>query len=459
MSLKDRISNAWNAFQTENDRRTDSIEPTTSLYQTTSPSYYRQDRYRLHFSNERSILNSIYNRIANDIASIQIQHIRVDENDRFVETINSGLNRCMTLSANLDQTARDFWVDLILSMLDEGVVAGVAVDTNIDYVHSNSFDILSLRVGKIIEWYPGSVKLEVYNERTGTRETLTLPKDKVAILENPFYSVMNEPNSTLKRLIQKMNILDQIDGQKASSKLNLLVQLPYSLKSPTRLKQAEDRRKVLEDQLEGSRYGVAYIDSTEHVTQLNRAIENDLPQQITALTDQLYAQIGIGAEVFKGTATPQQILMYNKKCLKPILDLIEQEFTRKFLTQTAITQGQKIGYFIDAFDLVTPDEVGAMANSLSRNEIVSANEFRGVLGLKPSDNPRADELLNKNMPQNQAEVMPIDESGSNEDPGEDFEEEPLSEDSEEYIDESENQNGFINNSDEVDAFLDQYLSY
>mgnify|MGYP002622559863 CR=1 FL=1 len=404
MSLKDRFSNAWNAFQSEDKRRTEQLENTGSLFGTVeSPSYYRQDRHRMRWSSEHSILNSIYNRIANDVASIQIQHVRVDDNGRFVETINSGLNECLTLSANLDQTSRDFVVDLVLSMLDEGVVSVVPVDTNIDVLNNNSFDIWSLRTGRIIEWMPSNIKMDVYNERKGTQETITMPKTKVAILENPFYSIMNEPNSTLKRLIYKMNLLDQIDSQKASSKLNLLVQLPYSLKSPTRISQAEERRRVLEEQLEDSKYGVAYIDSTEHVTQLNRAIENDLPQQIESLTNQLYSQIGIGPEVFTGNANPQQMLLYNKKVLKPILDLIELEFTRKFLTPTARTQGQRVTYYIDAFDLVTVDEVANMANAFSRNEILSANEIRAILGFKANDDPRSDQLINKNMPINQVD--------------------------------------------------------
>lgn len=404
MSLKDRFSNAWNAFQTEDKRRVEEVENTQSLFGTIeSPSYFRQDRYRMRWSNEHSILNSIYNRIANDVASIKIQHVRVDENERFLETIKSGLNECMTLSANLDQTSREFWMDLVVSMLDEGVVAIVPTDTDVDLVKNNSIDILALRTGHIVEWMPGKIKMEVYNERKGIQETITLPKTKVGIIENPFYSVMNEPNSTLKRLIYKMNLLDQIDGQKASPKMNLLVQLPYSIKSPARMAQAEERRQVLEDQLENSKYGVAYIDSTEHVTQLNRAIENDLPQQIQNLTNDLYSQIGISAEVFNGTANPQQMLTYNKKVLKPILDSIELEFTRKFLTPTARTQGQKIAYYIDAFDLVTIDEVANMTNAFSRNEILSANEVRGIIGFKANNDPRSDQLINKNMPINQVD--------------------------------------------------------
>ena len=404
MSLKDRFSNAWNAFQTEDKRRVEEVENTQSLFGTIeSPSYFRQDRYRMRWSNEHSILNSIYNRIANDVASIKIQHVRVDENERFLETIKSGLNECMTLSANLDQTSREFWMDLVVSMLDEGVVAIVPTDTDVDLVKNNSIDILALRTGHIVEWMPGKIKMEVYNERKGIQETITLPKTKVGIIENPFYSVMNEPNSTLKRLIYKMNLLDQIDGQKASPKMNLLVQLPYSIKSPARMAQAEERRQVLEDQLENSKYGVAYIDSTEHVTQLNRAIENDLPQQIQTLTTDLYSQIGISAEVFNGTANPQQMLTYNKKVLKPILDSIELEFTRKFLTPTARTQGQKIAYYIDAFDLVTIDEVANMTNAFSRNEILSANEVRGIIGFKANNDPRSDQLINKNMPINQVD--------------------------------------------------------
>ena len=416
MSLKDRFASAWNAFQTEPKRKEEGFEkqnyePLFGSYG--SPGYYRGDRRRIRFTNERSMLNSVFNRIANDVASIQIQHIRTDKNGRYLETIDSSLNECLTLSANLDQTSRDFIVDLILSMLDEGVVAAVPVDTNTNLDRSKSFDILSIRTGRITNWLPSQVTMDVYNERNGKQESITLPKEKVAILENPFYSVMNEPNSTLKRLVYKINLLDQIDGQKASSKLNLLVQLPYSLKSPTRIAQAEERRKVLENQLEDSKYGVAYIDSTEKVTQLGRAIENDLPTQIQTLTDQLYNQIGISADVFKGTANQEQMLVYNKKVLKPILDLIELEFTRKFLTPTARTQGQKIGYFIDAFDMVTPGEVGDMANSLSRNEILSANEFRSILGFKPNDSERSDQLINKNMPIQQVDPNADENSNLN----------------------------------------------
>lgn len=398
MSLKDRFNKAWNAFQAEDKRRDDesSNEMLFSGFETSS--YSRQDRYRMRWSNEHSFLNSIYNRIANDVASIQIQHVRVDANEKFLEVINDGLNYCMTLSANLDQISRDFWVDVVLSMLDEGVVAVVPTDVDVDLLKNNSIDILSLRTGRIEEWMPDQIKMEVYNERKGIQETLVLPKDKVAILENPFYSVMNEPNSTLKRLIYKMNLLDQIDGQKASSKLNMIIQLPGSLKSPTRAEQAEKRKQAIEDQLNGSKYGVAYIDSTEHITQLNRSIENDLPQQIESLTNQLYSQIGIGAEVFNGTANPQQMLIYNKKVIKPILDTIELEFTRKFITKTAYTQGQRVASYIDAFDLMTVDEIANAANAFSRNEILSSNDFRAILGYKASDNPRADELINKNMP-------------------------------------------------------------
>lgn len=398
MSLKDRFNKAWNAFQAEDKRRDDesSNEMLFSGFETSS--YSRQDRYRMRWSNEHSFLNSIYNRIANDVASIQIQHVRVDANEKFLEVINDGLNYCMTLSANLDQISRDFWVDVVLSMLDEGVVAVVPTDVDVDLLKNNSVDILSLRTGRIEEWMPDQIKMEVYNERKGIQETLVLPKDKVAILENPFYSVMNEPNSTLKRLIYKMNLLDQIDGQKASSKLNMIIQLPGSLKSPTRAEQAEKRKKAIEDQLNGSKYGVAYIDSTEHITQLNRSIENDLPQQIESLTNQLYSQIGIGSEVFNGTANSQQMLIYNKKVIKPILDTIELEFTRKFITKTAYTQGQRVASYIDAFDLMTVDEIANAANAFSRNEILSSNDFRAILGYKASDNPRADELINKNMP-------------------------------------------------------------
>lgn len=415
MSLKDRFTSAWNAFQSEPKRKEESLNrPSQSIITDFSPTgYYRQDRRRMHYNNERSILNLVFNRIANDVASVRIQHVRVDENDEYKETIKSSLNNCLTLSANIDQTSRDFIVDAVLSMLEEGVVAAVPVDTDRNLDLNNSFDILSLRTGLITNWAPSQIKMEVYNDRIGKRQTITLPKEKVAILENPFYSVMNEPNSTLKRLVYKMNLLDQMDSQKASSKLNLLVKLPYSLKSPTRMAQAEERKKTIEDQLTKSKYGIAYIDQAEQITQLGRAIESDLPEQIEKLTEQLYNQIGISGEVFKGTANAEQMLVYNKKVLKPILDTIELEFTRKFLTPTARTQGQKVKYYIDAFDMVTPTEVGEMANSLSRNEIVSANEFRSVLGLKPSDDPRSDQLINKNMPINQVDPTVAGGKGAN----------------------------------------------
>lgn len=405
MSLKEKLNNAWNAFKYEEDIRV-SDTPVSNEYANESmvSSFGRQDRYRMRFGNERSIINCIYNRIANDVASVSIQHVRVDENDRYLETIHSGLNDCITLSANLDQTSRDLWLDIVLSMLDEGVVAAVPVDTNIDLVNNNSFDILSLRTGKITQWMPSRVELEVYDEKSGSKKKLILPKERVAIIENPFYSIMNEPNSTLKRLVYKMNLLDQIDSQKASSKLNLLVQLPYSLKSPSRQAQAEQRKTQLEDQLENSRYGVAYIDSTEHVTQLNRAIENDLPKQISDLTTQLYAQLGVSEEVFKGTANQEQMLIYNNKVLEPILTVIALEFTRKFLTPTARTQGQKVMYHMDPFRLVPVSQLADIADAFTRNEILSSNEFRATIGFKAFDDPRSDQLINKNIPTDQ--LMP-----------------------------------------------------
>ena len=402
MSLREKINNAWNAFKYEDDRQSDWTSDQNEYVNEAPVSMFgRQDRYRIRFGNERSIINCIYNRIANDVASVSIQHVRVDENDRYLETMSSGLNECITLSANLDQTARDLWLDIVLSMLDEGAVAVVPVDTNIDLVNNNAFDILSLRTGKIVQWMPSRVKLEVYDEKSGIKKELTLPKERVAIIENPFYSVMNEPNSTLKRLVYKMNLLDQIDSQKASSKLNLLVQLPYSLKSPSRQAQAEQRKTQLEDQLENSRYGVAYIDSTEHVTQLNRAIENDLPKQISELTNQLYAQLGVSEEVFKGTASQEQMLIYNNKVLEPILSVISLEFTRKFLTPTARTQGQKITYHMDPFRLVPVSQLADIADAFTRNEILSSNEFRATIGFKAFDDPRSDQLINKNIPTEQ----------------------------------------------------------
>ena len=402
MSLREKINNAWNAFKYEDDRQSDWTSDQNEYVNEAPVSMFgRQDSYRMRFGNERSIINCIYNRIANDVASVSIQHVRVDENDRYLETMSSGLNECITLSANLDQTARDLWLDIVLSMLDEGAIAVVPVDTNIDLVNNNAFDILSLRTGKILQWMPSRVKLEVYDEKSGIKKELTLPKERVAIIENPFYSVMNEPNSTLKRLVYKMNLLDQIDSQKASSKLNLLVQLPYSLKSPSRQAQAEQRKTQLEDQLENSRYGVAYIDSTEHVTQLNRAIENDLPKQISELTNQLYAQLGVSEEVFKGTASQEQMLIYNNKVLEPILSVISLEFTRKFLTPTARTQGQKVTYHMDPFRLVPVSQLADIADAFTRNEILSSNEFRATIGFKAFDDPRSDQLINKNIPTEQ----------------------------------------------------------
>ena len=412
MSLREKINNAWNAFKYEDDRQSDWTSDQNEYVNEAPVSMFgRQDRYRMRFGNERSIINCIYNRIANDVASVSIQHVRVDENDRYLETMSSGLNECITLSANLDQNARDLWLDIVLSMLDEGAVAVVPVDTNIDLVNNNAFDILSLRTGKILQWMPSRVKLEVYDEKSGIKKELTLPKERVAIIENPFYSVMNEPNSTLKRLVYKMNLLDQIDSQKASSKLNLLVQLPYSLKSPSRQAQAEQRKTQLEDQLENSRYGVAYIDSTEHITQLNRAIENDLPKQISDLTNQLYAQLGVSEEVFKGTASQEQMLIYNNKVLEPILSVISLEFTRKFLTPTARTQGQKITYHMDPFRLVPVSPLADIADAFTRNEILSSNEFRATIGFKAFDDPRSDQLINKNIPTEQISPYGYDPYG------------------------------------------------
>lgn len=457
MSLKDRFNNAWNAFKTEEQRRDESFTngdyPALSL-----PGYRRQDRYRMRFGNERSLINSIYNRIANDVAAVTIQHVRVDSNDRYIETMDSGLNECLTLSANIDQTSRDFVIDLVLSMLDEGVVSAVPVDTSVDIVNNNSFDIHTIRTGRIISWMPHYVKTEVYNERTGTKEELTLPKDKIAIIENPFYSVMNEPNSTLKRLIYKWNLLDQIDGQAASSKLNLLFQLPYSLKSPTRLAQAEERRKALEDQLENSTYGIAYIDSTENVTQLNRPIENDLANQINDLTNQLYSQLGVGKEVFEGTANQEQMLIYNNKVIEPILSVIQLEFTRKFLTPTARTQGQKIQYHMDPFRLVPVGQLADIADKFTRNEIVSSNEFRATIGFKASDDPRADQLINKNIPTDQIHPELADQNGTMDVDSVGQDEEPTNIDLESLEKELDNIEIDESNSSEVEKLLDEISS-
>lgn len=415
-SFNERIHNAWNAFF--------SRDPTKEDFRVIEESggfSYRPDRKRMTRGNERSIVTAVINRIAIDSAAVQIQHVRTDQNGRFKDVIESGLNNCLTLEANLDQTGRSFITDLVMSMLDEGVVAAVPTDTTIDPRKSSSFDIYKMRVGKIIEWYPTSVKVRVYNERNGKYEDLQLYKRQVAIIENPLYSVMNEPNSTLQRLIRKLNLLDVIDEQSGAGKLDLIIQLPYVVKTESRRQQAEKRRKDIEDQLAGSKYGIAYTDGTEKIQQLNRSIDNQLMNQIEYLTTMLYGQIGMTDEIIKGTADEKTMLNYYNRTIEPILSAIADEFKRKFLTKTARSQHQSIMFFRDPFKLVPVEQVAEIADKFTRNEIASTNEMRSVIGWKPVDDPRADELRNKNLNQSageeeaaalSTEEMPMDEGAA-----------------------------------------------
>lgn len=387
-----RLQHAWNAFFGRDAPKNNGIGYST-----------RPDRVRLSRGNERSIVTAIYNRIAIDVAAIPIRHVRVDENNRFREDVKSYLNECLALDANLDQTGRALIQDAVTSLLDEGCIAIVPVDTTLNPTITGSFDIQSLRVAKIIQWYPDSVRLEVYNERIGRKQEIELPKRTVCIIENPLYSVMNEPNSTLQRLIRKLNLLDIIDEQSGSGKLDLIIQLPYTIKTETRRAQAEQRRKDIEMQLSGTKYGIAYTDGTERITQLNRAVDNNLMGQIEYLTNMLYAQLGLTPEVFNGSADEQQMLNYSNRTIEPILSAICDEMKRKFLTKTARSQGQSIMYFRDPFKLVPVNSIADIADKFTRNEILSSNELRGIIGFKPVDDPQADELRNKNLNQSAEE--------------------------------------------------------
>jgi hypothetical protein len=357
---------------------------------------YRPDRVRFTRGNERSMATSVFNKIAMDVAAIDIKHCRVDGNGRYKEDMRSGLNDCLTIEANIDQTGRSFIQDVVMSMFDEGAVAIVPVDTSIDPRKTNSYDILSMRTGKILEWYPAHVKVRVYNDRTGKREDIILPKKSVAIIENPLYAVINEPNSTMQRLIRKLNILDAIDEQSGSGKLDLIIQLPYVIKSEARQQQAEKRRKDIEDQLKGP-YGIAYTDGTEKITQLNRPVENNLMKQIEYLTNQFYSQIGVTPSVLDGTADEKVMLNYNSRTIEPIISAIVDAMKRSFLSKTARTQGQTIMYFKDPFKLVPVNNIADIADKFTRNEILSSNEIRQIIGMKPSDDPKADMLRNSNL--------------------------------------------------------------
>lgn len=388
MGIFDVLRHSWDVFRNR--------EPT---YYNIGPSNsYRPDRIRTFIRNEQSIVTSIYTRIALDVASINIRHCRVDENGRFKEYVNSGLDTCLNLEANIDQTGRAFKQDIVESMFDEGVVAIIPVDTTMDPTKTGSYDIQTMRTGKILEWYPEYVKVEVYNQKTGHREDITLPKRIVGIIENPMYSIINEPNSTMQRLIRKLALLDRVDETTSSGKLDMIIQLPYVIKSESRRKEAEKRKKDIEEQLKGP-YGIAYVDGTEKIIQLNRPLENNLMKQVEYLRNELYSQLGITQEVLNGTADEQTMLNYNSRTIEPIVSAITDEMTRKFLTKTARSQSQTIMFFRDPFRLVPVNNIAEIADKFTRNEILTSNEIRGVIGFKPSDDPKADKLINSNLNQ------------------------------------------------------------
>ena len=396
-SFGDRLRHAWNAF---NGR-----DPTPTRGGTVS--FYRPDRPRFTRGNERSIVTSIYNRIGMDVASLTFNHVRLDDSGRYKGNIESGLNSCLNLAANKDQTGRAFIQDVVMSMLDEGCVAIVPVDTTLNPKVTGSYDIESMRVGKVIEWYPDSVQVRLYNDRKGEKEEIVLPKSMVAIVENPLFSVMNEPNSTLQRLIRKLNLLDIVDEQSSAGKLDLIIQLPYVIKSEARRTQAEQRRKQIEEQLAGSKYGIAYADGTERITQLNRSVENNLLKTIDYLTNMLYGQLGLSQAVMDGTADEKQMLNYNNRTIEPIASAIVDAMRWKFLTKTARSQGQSVMFFRDPFRLVPVENIAEIADKFTRNEIMSSNEFRQVIGMKPSDDPKADELRNANISAPNGEAIPL----------------------------------------------------
>lgn len=402
MSLGERIRHGWNAFLGR--------EQKTIRQQDIGPAFYmRPDRTRFHLGNERTILAGIYTRIAIDVSSVLIQHVRLDDNGRFTEVIPSGLNYCLNTEANIDQTARAFKQDLVASMLDEGVVAAVPVDTTSSPILSGSYDIQTMRTGKIVDWYPAHVKVNLYNDRTGSREDLVLPKNDIAIIENPLFAVMNEPISTLKRLIYKLSLMDAVDEQTSSGKLDLIIQLPYTIKTELRRQEAEKRRRDIETQLTSNKYGIAYTDGTEKVTQLNRSLENKLMDQIEYLTSMLYSQLGMTKEVFEGTADERTMLNYINRTVEPIVAAITDEFNRKFLTRTARSQHQRVMYFNDIFKLATMDSIATNGSQLVVTEVISRNELRQKLGYKPVDDEAADQLRNPNINPQDTAQMPVNE--------------------------------------------------
>ena len=395
--MRDRLQHAWNAFVYNDNTYTN--PQNLGGFSTFKPD-------RVHFSRgvEKSIVTSVYNRLALDVASLAIKHVRLDENGRYMEEVNSGLQNCLNVEANIDQTGRAFLQDVVMSMLDEGCVAIVPVDTTVNPAVSGSYEINTMRTGKILEWYPAHVRIRVYNDKKGIHEELTLPKSSVAIIENPLYAVINEPNSTMQRLIRKLNLLDVVDEQTSSGKLDLIIQLPYVIKSEARRKQAEERRKDIEMQLSGSKYGIAYTDGTERITQLNRPAENNLMKQVEYLTGMLYSQLGLTQSIMDGSADEKTMLNYYNRTIEPIIAAIVDEMKRKFLTKTARSQRQTVMYFRDPFKLVPVNEIAEIADKFTRNEIMTSNEIRQIVGMKPADDPSADELRNKNLNQSGEEI-------------------------------------------------------
>lgn len=415
MALMGRLKHAWNIFKNKDP---------TQVNWNIGPSYgYRPDRMRYTRGNERSIVTAVYNRIAMDVAAVNLKHIRLDENDRYKETIDSGLNNCLSIEANLDQTGRAFIQDLVASMLDEGCVAAVPTDADDEPEDSGNFKVYTLRTGKILEWYPRHVKVEVYNEQEGQRQQIIIPKSTVPLIENPMYSVMNEPNSIYQRLVRKLTLLDVVDEQTSSGKLDLVIQLPYIIKTEARRVQAEKRRRDIEKQLSEGKYGIAYTDGTERITQLNRPVENNLMKQIEYLTSMFFSQLGITQSILDGTADEKTMLNYYNRTIEPILSAIADEMKRKFLTPTARSQKQTIAYFRDPFKLVPVNDIAEIADKFTRNEIMTSNEIRQVIGMKPSSDPNADVLRNKNLSDssNARQLIPTnagaDETNNNEETG------------------------------------------
>lgn len=391
LSVGSRFKNAWNAFRNR--------EP-TKVFQDIGYGYsYRPDRFHLTRGNERSIVTSVYNRIALDVAAIDIRHVQLDAEGQFCDVVQSGLNNCLSTETNLDQTGRAFIQDAVMSMMDEGCIAIVPVDTDDDPDDTTGYQILSMRVGRIRDWYPKHIRVELYNEETGRKQDIVVPKSTVAIVENPLYAVINEPNSTMQRLIRKLNLLDAVDEQSSSGKLDLIIQLPYVIKTEARRKQAEKRRKDIEQQLAGSKYGIAYTDGTERITQLNRSLENNLMKQIEYLTSMLYSQLGITQSILDGTADDKTMLNYYNRTIEPIIAAIVDEMKRKFLSKTARSKNKSIKFFRDPFKLVPVADLAEISDKFTRNEIATSNEIRQVIGWKPSDDPKADELRNSNLSQ------------------------------------------------------------